>query len=215
MLITLQEGCDYIIRRKANAALGLIPEWRDHLLATWEDDRTTTIGGIPVNLSVDVLDSHRTALRDLRDSYWLAVEVDLDEPAEKRMLTFIDDIPDDFASARVTRTSLGAFIRKHLHITVSEWQTDDPPERLQFDDKNPFGKQEKTLLCILALAAREIAANDEKFKKADSTENHSAIAKQLMTRLDHDEGRNGLGEGTIRKAIGSALEEITVWQKPK
>ena len=209
MLITLQEGCDYIVRRKANAALGLIPEWRDHLLATWEEDRTTDLGGIPVNLSADPLDASRQALRKIRDAYWLAVENDLDSPEELRMLTLVDGIPKDARSTRVTRTSLATLLQVKLNITILDWLSVDVRERLEFDESAPLKKRERTLLCIVALAAREIAKTNSKVVKPDTSINKDAIASLLMKNLSDAEKRNGLTVDTIGRVITSGLEELT------
>ncbi|EED30559.1 hypothetical protein NOR53_470 [gamma proteobacterium NOR5-3] len=208
MLITLQEGCDYLIRRNANAALGLVPAWRDHLLATWEDDRTTTIGGIPVDLSVDVYDSHRKTLRALRDSYWLAIEADLDKSEKKRVLNFVDGLPENPKLARVTRTTLRTLVKTKLGIDVPGWLPPGNATPKDLVEPHRAGTKQRNTQQMLALAARELVTRNPSLARSNGSPKLSSVAKVWIKHLQSDEKERGLTVDNIENHLREGLAEL-------
>jgi hypothetical protein len=207
MYITLQDGCDYILRRKANAALGLFPKLRDRVLANLDEDQTAYIGGIPADLSMDVLGSSRKALQKFHTKFWLAVEDDLDKPEGRKLLNFVDGIPSEVRTARVTRTSLAKFVKSALDEPIAEWNFEETAKQLHFDETKKLSARERTLLCIIALAARDVAKANPDLVKANDTINMSSIANRWITHLCQKEKR-GLSEDNISRIISEGLEEL-------
>jgi hypothetical protein len=221
MLITLQEGCERIIRNRALDLCGLEPEelsmvaqeptdesgleLAEHFRLYRSDTPTTPLkGDYPVGL--EHWRSVQRMLDDVRNRYWLEIERDIDSAhgQDKSTIAFVDGIPEDPRQARVTRTSLMTFVNKHFPREL------DPPDQAPLSeailiDPDEMPKREKTLLKMLGLAARSLAKADPSLQKKTGGINLSSMANTWRSAHETGDNTDSLSEDTMSRAISRGL----------
>ncbi|TCO73691.1 hypothetical protein [Chromatocurvus halotolerans] len=220
--LTLQEGRDALIRDHALRRCGLnsellkqlLPQHAQYSIAMATPGHTkeplepiSVEGALESTASEsDIINAVRSELERLDHEFWQEVALDLDRASngEKTVLTFIGAIPEDPYQARVTSTSLAKMINGILGQEDSPAES-APPQEL---DPTQMPARDRTLLRMLALAARDLAANNPRLIKQTGKLNLSSIAASWLGHLRSDEYEIGLSTDNVSRAIGEGLKQL-------
>ena len=230
MLITLQAGLDRILHNRAMSMTGLDPDELAAVVMAKTDAQGLDVDAHLLSLRSDpprdaLQDEHLVGLKhwrevndmldDIRARFWVQVEHDIDRAhrGDKNPLTFVDGIPEHPQYARVTRTSLIAFIETHFPRATDSMDLAAATEDDDPDAPDSMSRRETYTAKMLALAAKDVAARLPQYMKPDGTVDRKNIALHWLKQLTEDDHDSGLGWSNIAKRISAGLEALDKYRR--